>query len=157
MPLTSFGVMNTASSSAQVAEATERNMKNMRRIYEEGFEQGKLGVLDKVFAPDIVNHSAPEEHRVGVEPVRGLIRMLRTAFPDARVEIEDMVAVGDVVVMRNWYQGTHQGPFMGHEASGRSFRFRQIHWMRFNADGRVIEHWGVRDDVAHLRQLGLID
>ena len=58
--------------------------------------------------------------------------------------------------MRNWFEGTHLGPYLGHPATGRRFRFRQIHWMRFGPDGRVIEHWGVRDDVTRLRQLGLI-
>ncbi|MEV5298131.1 hypothetical protein AB0K50_09505 [Amycolatopsis methanolica] len=28
--------------------------------------------------------------------------------------------------------------------------------MRFGSDGRVTEHWGVRDDVTHLQQLGII-
>jgi predicted ester cyclase len=41
-------------------------------------------------------------------------------------------------------------------STGRRFRFRQIHLMRFGPDGRLVEHWGVRDDVTHLQQLGLI-
>ncbi|WP_367323361.1 ester cyclase [Streptomyces sp. HUAS ZL42] len=148
--------MNTTTGSAKAAETAERNIHTMRRIYEEAFGEGKLDILDECFAPDIVNHTAPEPYRVGIEPVRGLIEMLRTAFPDARTEIEHMVADGDAVVMRNWYAGTHQGPFMGHEPTGRPFRFRQMHWMRFDDEGRVAEHWGVRDDMAHLRQLGVI-
>ncbi|MDI2125686.1 ester cyclase [Yinghuangia seranimata] len=154
--------MNTASDTTAdtakptATDATERNKATMRRIYEEAFDRGETAVLDEAFDPGIVNHTAPPEHRTGVAPLHGLVAMLRTAFPDGRTEIEDMAAVGDVVVMRNWYAGTHLGPFLGHEPTGREFRFRQIHWMRFDADGKVVEHWGVRDDVAHLQQLGII-
>ncbi|MTE17465.1 ester cyclase [Nocardia aurantiaca] len=139
-----------------ITTTTERNINTMRRIYQEAFDQGRLEVLDEAFAPEVINHTAPPAHQIGIDPIRGLITMLRSAFPDARTEIEDLVAADDVVVMRNWYAGTHLGPFMGHEPSGREFRFRQIHWMRFDAEGKVVEHWGVRDDIAHLQQLGII-
>lgn len=155
--------MNTATETAEphraergTAPDAERNKATMRRIYAAAFDEGKLEVLDEVFAPDVVNHTAPPAHRTGIAPIRALVEMLRTAFPDARTEVEDLVADGDVVVMRNWYAGTHLGPFLGHAPTGREFRFRQIHWMRFDADGKVVEHWGVRDDVAHLQQLGII-
>ncbi|WP_435869779.1 ester cyclase [Amycolatopsis methanolica] len=94
----------------------ERNTATMRRIYEEVFDQGRVEVLEELFAPDLVNHTPPEPHRHGIEPVRGLVAMLRAAFPDCRTVIEDMVADCDVVVMRNWFEGTHLGPFLGHEA-----------------------------------------
>ncbi|MGW4898534.1 ester cyclase [Kitasatospora sp. NPDC004240] len=141
---------------ATPTEAGERNIRTMRRIYREAFDQGRLDVLEEAFDPAMVNHTAPPAHRVGIEPIRGLIHMLRTAFPDGRTEIESMTSSGDVVVMRNWYAGTHLGPFLGHEPTGRKFRFLQIHWMRFDERGRVVEHWGVRDDVAHLQQLGIL-
>jgi predicted ester cyclase len=128
----------------------------MRRIYAEIFGQGDLTLVDELMAPDVRNHTAPAGHQIGTEPVRGLVTMLRIAFPDCSTDVEETVAHDDVVVMRNWFEGTHLGPFLGHAPTGRRFRFRQIHWMRFGADGRVVEHWGVRDDVAHLQQLGLI-
>ncbi|GAA1501468.1 hypothetical protein GCM10009827_011040 [Dactylosporangium maewongense] len=137
-------------------DAVERNKHTMRRIYELIMDQGRTDLIAEHFAPGLVNHTAPEPLRTGTEAVAGLVSMLRTAFPDARTEIEDMTGAGDVVVMRNWYAGTHLGPFLGNAPTRRPFRFRQMHWMRFGADGRVTDHWGVRDDVSHLQQLGLI-
>jgi predicted ester cyclase len=137
-------------------DAERRNEATMRRIYSEVFGRGRTDLLDSLVAPNVANHTAPEGHRVGPEPIRGLVAMLREAFPDGHTEIESILAHGDDVVMRCWFEGTHLGPFLGHEATGRRFRFRQMHWMRFDAEGRVIEHWGVRDDVTHLQQLGII-
>jgi steroid delta-isomerase-like uncharacterized protein len=137
-------------------DAERRNEATMRRIYAEVFGQGRTDLLTSLVAPDVKNRTAPEGHQVGVEPIRELVAMLRSAFPDGHTEIEETLASGDDVVMRCWFEGTHLGPFLGHAATGRRFRFRQMHWMRFDSAGRVVEHWGVRDDVAHLQQLGLI-
>lgn len=134
----------------------QRNIATMRRIYDDIFGAGRLELIDELFAPDMINHTAPEPHRHGTAPLRALVSMLRSAFPDGRTDFEDFAATGDVVVGRNWYSGTHLGPFLGNEPTGRTFRFRQMHWMRFGPDGRVVEHWGLRDDVTHLQQLGIL-
>ncbi|MGE3289609.1 MAG: ester cyclase [Pseudonocardia sp.] len=140
-----------------ITGATERrNEATMRRIYAELFDEGLLDRVDELMAPDVRNHTAPPGHRDGTGPVRELVAMLRTAFPDCRTVVEEVLARGDTVVMRNLFEGTHLGVFLGHPPTGRRFRFRQVHWMRFGPDGRVVEHWGVRDDVTHLRQLGLM-
>ncbi|MER7006386.1 ester cyclase [Dactylosporangium sp. NPDC000555] len=147
----------TTSPTTQDTDIVERNKRTMRRIYEEIIDRGRTDLIDKHFTPGLVNHTAPEALRNGTGAIVGLVSMLRTAFPDCRTEIEELTGAGDVVVMRNWYSGTHLGPFLGNAPTGRTFRFRQMHWMRFDADGRVTDHWGVRDDVSHLQQLGLID
>lgn len=139
-----------------MTDVERRNDATMRRIYAEVFGEGRLELIDELMAPDVVNHTAPTGFQHGTEPVHSLVTMLRTAFPDCRTVVEETVARDDTVVMRNLFEGTHLGPFLGHDPTGRSFSFRQIHWMRFAADGRVSEHWGIRDDVAHLQQLGLI-
>jgi predicted ester cyclase len=148
---------NTAAPASHPTDIQDRNVATMRRIYAEIFDDGRLDVIDELFDPNMVNHTAPEAHRHGTAPVKALVAMLRSAFPDARTEFEDFAAAGDVVVGRNWYSGTHLGEFMGNAPSGRSFRFRQMNWMRFSPEGRVVEHWGLRDDVAHLQQLGILD
>ena len=51
--------------------------------------------------------------------------------------------------------GTHEGPLMGMASTGRSVRQDHMHIVRFR-DGKAIEHWGVRDDLSMMRQLGVI-
>lgn len=133
---------------------SEGNKAVMRRIYEEIFNEGKLELADELAAPDMVNHTAPGAPR-GPEPVKKLVAMLRGAFPDHRIDIEEMIAEGDKVVMLNTYSGTHEGEFMGIAPSGKRFVQRQVHVMRF-ADGKAVEHWGLRDDLGQLQQLGVV-
>ena len=51
--------------------------------------------------------------------------------------------------------GTHRGPLMGMPPTGRSVRTNHMHLVRFR-DGKAVEHWGARDDLGTMRQLGLV-
>jgi predicted ester cyclase len=81
--------------------------------------------------------------------------MLRTAFPDLQFTIEELVAEGGTVAGRLTMSGTHEGPLMGTPPTGRFVRQDQMHLVRFR-DGKAVEHWGVRDELGMMRQLGVI-
>ena len=81
--------------------------------------------------------------------------MLRTAFPDLRFTIEELVAEGDMVAGRLTMSGTHEGPLMGMPPTGRPVRQDHMHCVRFEG-GKAVEHWGVRDDLGMMRQLGVV-
>jgi len=79
---------------------TEENKAQFRRAYEEVLNQGDLSVVDELIAPDFLNHEAPPGRDRGPESMRWLATMLRTAFPDLRFTIEELVAEGDIVAGR---------------------------------------------------------
>lgn len=133
----------------------ERNKAGFRRVYEEGLNGGNLAVADELIDPEFLDREAhPGENR-GPESLRQLITMLRTAFPDLHFEIEDLIAEGDTVAGRLIMNGTHEGPLMGMPPTGRVVRQAHMHFVCFR-DGKAVEHWGVRDDVSMMRQLGAI-
>ena len=133
----------------------ERNKAGFRRVYEEGLNGRNLAVADELIDPEFLDREAhPGENR-GPESLRQLITMLRTAFPDLHFEIEDLIAEGDTVAGRLIMNGTHEGPLMGMPPTGRVVRQAHMHFVRFR-DGKAVEHWGVRDDVSMMRQLGAI-
>src|SRR5260370_37346731 len=96
--------------------------------------------------------SAPPIDREG-HHVR--IRGLPSAHPEFRITIEDLVAEGDKVVFRMTGRGTHHGAFMGITPTGKPMTITIIDIARF-ANGQVVEHWGNRDDLGMLHQLGAI-
>jgi predicted ester cyclase len=49
--------------------------------------------------------------------------------------------------------GKHTGPFNGIEATGRRINHKQVHIFTV-ADGQVVHHRAVRDDLGLLLQLG---
>ena len=48
-----------------------------------------------------------------------------------------------------------EGEFLGKPPSGNEFAVEHIHIWRIE-DGKVVEHWSVRDDLGQALQLGLI-
>jgi steroid delta-isomerase-like uncharacterized protein len=132
------------------------NKAQIRRIYEEMFNQGNLVIADELIAPDFFNHAAPPGmNSRGPESMRQLITMLSTAFPDMYYTVEELVAEGDTVVTRVTVSGTHRGPFQDIPPTGRSIRQAQMHFIRFH-DGKAVEHRAVRDDLGLMQQLGVI-
>ena len=140
-------------SSTSIAEQ-ELNMKRFRRLILVGFGQGDLAVVDELFAPDFV------EHQEGVRPpnaegVKGIIAYLRQALPELNYTIEDIAASGDRVWGRLRSRGTHRGPFMGIPPTGNEIAITVIDICRF-VNGKIVEHWGVPDQLSLLRQIGAV-
>jgi len=127
----------------------------VRRFYQM-ISAGDIDGFAELLADDFVEH----EETPGLEPTKdGVIqffRMYRAAFPDLRMEAQDVLASGDKVVARVRATGTQEGEFMGIPASGRTVDVQMIDIIRFGDDGLAHEHWGVFDALAMMQQLGAI-
>lgn len=138
-----------------MATIQEENKAMVRRSYAEMFNRGDLSNVEAFIAPDCIDHEVHPGTNRGPDAMRGLIPMLRTAFPDLTFTIEELVAEGDLVAGRFTMHGTHQGPLMGIPPTGRIVEQSHMHFFRFR-DGKAVEHWGVRNDLVLMRQLGVV-
>jgi predicted ester cyclase len=128
----------------------------VRRFIAEAFNEGNLDVADELIADDLVEHQwYGPDHAPGAEGVKAVIRSLRSAFSDFRLEIEDATVAGDTVWLRMTGSGTNDGPYMGNEPTGRQMRTPVFDTLRVR-DGKIVEHWGVPDRLYALIQLGLL-
>ena len=135
--------------------STEQNKALVRRL-EEVFNRGNISLVDELFAPDFVEHEElPPGIPPGREAVKQLTTMFRSAFPDFKATIDDIVAEGDKVVIRQTWSGTHKGEFMGVPPTGKSVSFGVIDIVRI-AGGKLVEHWGQMDMMSMMQQLGAI-
>jgi len=136
--------------------STEQNKALFRRLMEEVFDRGNISLIDELFAPDFVEHEElPPGIPAGSEGVKQLSTMFRSAFPDFKATIDDMIAEGDKVVVRGTWSGTHKGEFMGIAPTGKRVSFGVIDMVRI-AGGKFVEHWGQMDNMGLMQQLGLI-
>lgn len=80
---------------------------------------------------------------------------MRAAITDLNYQILDMVIAPDKVAVYLRVTGTHTGDLFGIPATGRRIDVRQmqIEWVR---DGRIWQHWRITDELALLRQLGVV-
>lgn len=132
------------------------NKQLVRQALEEIYAKGELELVDELVHPDFADHDPahPDEPR-GPGSVRGTVRNLHGMFSELRFEVEDEIAEGDRVVQRVTMSGRHTGPLMGREPTNRTFAVRHVNIWRI-ADGQIADHWGSRDDLGLLNQLGLL-
>jgi len=134
--------------------SAEDNKATARRWYEEVFNAGNLDLIHELFAPNFVDHD-PVNPLPGLEGVRQVVGMYREAFPDLHITVEDWVAEGEKVVTRFRAQGTHKGPLMGIPPTEKQVTVTGIDMLGFE-HGKNSEHWGNRDDLGMLQQLGAV-
>ena len=135
---------------------SDDNKRLARRALEEIYAKGDLELVEELVHPDFADHDPahPDQPR-GPESVRETVRNLHGMFSELRFEVEDEIAEGDRVVQRVTMSGRHTGPLMGREPTDRTFAVRHVNIWRI-ADGKIADHWGSRDDLGLLVQLGLI-
>lgn len=131
------------------------NAATLRRMYAL-ISDGDIDGFGAELADDFVEH----EETPGLAPTRDgtleFFRMYRAAFPDLRMDPQDVLASGDKAVARVKASGTHQGPLMGMPATGKKIDVQFIDILRFGDDGLAAEHWGVFDTMTMMQQLGAI-
>lgn len=136
-------------------EASMDHTTSIRRLYDL-INAGDIDGFGRQLADDFVEH----EEIPGLPPTKaGVIqyfRLLIAAFPDMRMDVEDIIASGDKAVARVRVTGTNKGEFMGMPATGKSVSMKLIDITRFGDDGLAREHWGVSDQLALMQQLGVI-
>ena len=78
-----------------------------------------------------------------------------TAFPDAKVTIENQIAEGDYVVTRVIYQGTNKGECQGMPASGKKIKTSGLS-LQHIVKGKIVEEWDELDTYDMMKQMGAI-
>ena len=134
---------------------TTETTKMIERIPLEVLNAGNFGLIDELLSTDFVDHFA----QPGFAPTREGFKQgaiaLRTAFPDIRYTIEDTIESGDRIVHTVKATGTMTGDFMGMPATGKRAMWNEIHIGRV-ANGRLVEHWALADQLGMLVQLGIV-
>jgi steroid delta-isomerase-like uncharacterized protein len=124
------------------------------RWFEEVWNKGRSDAIDEMFAADGVAHGLGEDLH-GPDAFKTFHAAFRQAFPDVRVQVEDVIAEGDRVAYRLIASGTHRGDGLGFAATGRPASFVVMGSARI-ANGRIVEGWNVIDQLGMLTQLGVI-
>jgi len=133
------------------------NAQVVRSYFEQVWNRGDLLAVERFFADEFTNfgHTGPDARAL----IAKIVETWRTAFPDLRFEVDDEVVQRDAVVHLITCTGTHEGRFE-HPAvgvlppTGRSFKVDHMHIHRVRA-GQIVHHWGTRNDLAMLQQLGV--
>ena len=134
---------------------TTETQKMIERIPLEIVNNNKFELIDELYATNYVEHTP----QPGVAPTREGFKQtaiaLKKAFPDLRYVIESSLETGDRVVHYVTGTGTMTGELMGIAPTGKRANWTEIHIARV-ANGRLVEHWAVIDQLGMLVQLGVV-
>ena len=134
---------------------TEELKAKACRIWEEIFPNADVERLAEVIAEDSIDHGARPDEPQGLAGVEQTMFWLRSVFSDQRWEIRQVIGEGDLVVVYCTFHGRHTGDLMGIPPTNREVAQDYVHILRFK-DGKAVEHWGLRDDMALMQQLGAL-
>jgi len=122
-----------------------------RRIVEDGMGRGDESVLEAYIATDCIEHQ--RGNQPGIDGAKGVARALHRWMSDFSLTVEDIAVAGDVVWTRNRARGVNTGSVMGFGPTGGPVEVDVIDIGRFE-DGKLVEHWGIADQMGLLLQLG---
>ncbi len=135
------------------AMSAEESKRDARRYMDELYNKGNTAVVFEMLAANFVyRNPAPP-----ITPDReGLIQemtMVRTAFPDLKVTVDDVLIEGDKGVMRWTMSGTHEGVFYGIAPTHKHVVWSGIAIWR-TVDNKLVESWNFLDRLDLLNQIG---
>ena len=138
--------------------SSEQNKQIVRQAYQvvtEGLRSRELDRLDEFVARDVEDHNPDPGQEQGLEGLKRWFLQIGDAFPDLRVDVQDLLAEGEKVAARVIFRGTHSGDFQGMPATGKQIDLEVIEILRIE-NGKIRERWGQSDKLGMMQQLGAI-
>ena len=125
--------------------------KRVRTFVEEVWNLRNYDATADLYAESYVNPfgSGPEAR---IEP----IRRYHEAFPDLRLDVEELILAGDTVVLRAAFRGTDTGGYVGRPPTGRTVDEWVVTIMHFEGD-KVVREWVGADKLGMFIQLGVLE
>jgi len=136
-------------------ELAMANKELLRRFYKRVYVDWDMSLVDAVVAPRFISHDWPNGGPTGPRAFRQYYDAIRSAVPDARYEVDDLIAEGDRVVVRWRLLGTHEGSFQGIAPTGRAIELKGIAIYRVDG-GKLMERWVVSDLHGLLEDIGAV-
>ena len=120
------------------------------RAYVDAFNARDYARLAEIYAPDAVIFGVLGWG--GIDKVIPLWRQLHDGF-DVKLNVESMVAEGDLVAVRYTERGTFKGPFKDQAPTGKSYEMVAMEWFELK-NGKIQRRWGARDFASQAKQMG---
>jgi steroid delta-isomerase-like uncharacterized protein len=136
------------------AEVEEQNKALVERIYEE-LNKRNVEIIKELYASDYGFYSPSNslKPRSREETIESGTMVFR-ALPDSVWSIKELYAVGDRVIVRFVYSGTHEGEFMDIPPTGNKIEVSGIIICRIE-NGKIVEEWEDADMLGFMQQLGM--
>jgi len=140
--------------------AFEDNIQLVRNVID-ALNTGDISKVSDFISPNYLNHESQ------MDPVRSKMRgpqefidtvvNIRNAFSDLQYELTDSIVSNEKVISIVSVRGKHTGSFFGFiSPTGNKISYQAVHIFSIH-DGKIAEHKAIRDDLALMYQLGVVN
>lgn len=134
---------------------SDENKNIARKLMEEGWNKGRLNVVDELVSPRCRFHDPVfPSLKEGAENYKQHMQTCRNGFPDLNFSIEDTIAERNEVVLHWTARGTQRGTFLGMPATNKTGTVSGTTILRME-NGKIVEHWSDWNLLTLMEQLGL--
>jgi predicted ester cyclase len=130
----------------------ERNKDLVKKLLSE-MDNGNPAFAAEVICPECIWHMPGGIDVIGAVAFEESDAQFRNGFPDLQHHIEDMIAIGDKVVVRLKNTATHTGSFSGVGPTGGKIMVTVNAIYRFDK-GKIVEGWVEYDALGLMQQIG---
>ncbi len=124
-----------------------------QKKFGEAINSGNFEAFNDLVYDYCIDHDPAPGQEQGPEGYANFFGMMREAFPDLSIAVEQLSADEDTVSFAYRITGTHKGDFLGIPATGNTINARGLQISKFK-DGKMVERWGSSDELGILKQLG---
>jgi predicted ester cyclase len=151
-----FSFLFFACQQPKMEDNSAKNKKGVLMIYK-AFNDNNPALLDEYVSENANDHAIDTSitKKQGLAGLKEILKVYKTSFPDLMIKSNAIAASGDTVISYYTYTGTNSGPIMGMPATNRSVKVNGVDIVIFK-DGKAIEHWEVQDQIALMKQLGMM-
>lgn len=136
----------------KVRAMPEDNKAVVLRWFEEVWNQRRSETIDELITDESVCFTDQGPMRGGDGFRQLQYQPMLSAFPDLQVQVDDVIASGDDVVVRWTATGTHTGEPLPISPTMKSVTFTGISWIRARG-GKLREGWQSSNISDVLREL----
>ncbi len=132
-----------------------QDLTGLNRSWIHAFNERDWNAEKTLRTPNFRAHLSGVPEPLNSDAWAGFLMSFTQAFPDSQIAIDTCIADGDMSATHWTITGTHRGSFQGIAPTGRPVMFSGLELNRF-IDGRIVEHWGMFDNLALLQQIGAL-
>ena len=133
---------------------SDENKTIVRQLYEEVWNKRRLELVEEIISPSHALHDPNlTDSAIGPEAYKRQVTRFVTAFPDLRLNVEDVFGEKDKLAVAWTISGTHKGEFMGIAPTNKKVSVDGI-TLNHIVNGKIMDSYISWDALGMMQQLG---
>lgn len=129
----------------------------VRKIYEEIYNKGNLGLLDDLIDAKYIRHQPPMKTVQGLDDYRKFIKDVRNAYTNFEIRLDEILVDGNKTVVRTTLSGKHTGktPTLLAPPTGKEIEMVGCTVSTWE-NGKIVDEWVYNDYMGLTHQFGVM-